>query len=59
VWHRRAIRFPGRRLQRVKMFLLQLGQFPDVMAFARGESEQEAGKRSEAKGPETRHAGEE
>ena len=43
----------------MEMFLLQLGHFADVMAFAGGENEDETGERRERRNPNTKHAREE
>ncbi len=47
------------RLQRVEVFLLQFGQFPDVMPLARGEDDDQTGESRERRKPKTKHAREE
>lgn len=49
----------GGRLQRMEMFLLQLGQFPDVMPLARSEDDDQTGEGRERRKPKTKHAREE
>jgi len=43
----------------VKMFLLQLGHFAQVMALAGSENDEQSGERHERRKPNTKHAREE
>lgn len=48
--------FPG-RLERMEVFLLQLGHFTEVMPFARSEDQKQTGERRQRRKPKTKHAG--